>query len=182
MYFHHEENNEKIILRRFFWDSCVLSSWKISGLLFQPIMFFLFFLNDIFLFHIIGKKAFFLQNIYAFTPAQNIARDTMDPEYWLHIFSKSKIVHEWFQWHYLNWIGCKFGHQMAPLALIFGLSVAVGWVSSIVTGPWNALLALSVSVSIEFVSSSARITSVKFQKGQSVTTGPLDRIRETMFR
>ena len=54
----------------------------------------------------------------------------------------SRIVHEWFQWHYLNWIGCKFGHQMAPLALIFGLSVAVGWVSSIVTLPLNALLAL----------------------------------------
>ena len=52
-----------------------------------------------------------------------------------------------------------------------------GCVTCIATSPWIALLALSVS--IEFVSSSARVTSAKFQKGVSVsyfeTTGPIDR-------
>ena len=156
MYFHHEENNKKIILRRFFLGFMCFVFMKNFRFTIPAHHVFLVFFKRHISFSYYRKKAFFLQNIYAFTPAQNIARDTMDPEYWLHIFSKSKIVHEWFQWHYLNWIGCKFGHQMAPLALIFGLSVAVGWVSSIITLPWNALLALSVS--IEFVSSSARIS------------------------
>ena len=39
-------------------------------------------------------------------------------------------------------------------------------ISCIATLPWIALLALSVS--IELVSSSARVTSVKFQQGVSV--------------
>ena len=47
--------------------------------------------------------------------------------------------------------------------------------------PWNVLLALSVSIGL--VSSSARVTSVKFQKPLSVcqfeTTGPIDRTPET---
>ena len=54
---------------------------------------------------------------------------------------------------------------MAPLALIPKL--ATGKVTRIATLPWIALLALSVS--IEFVSSSARVTSVKFQQGVLVT-------------
>ena len=50
-------------------------------------------------------------------------------------------------------IGSKFGHQVTSLALLG---------SKVGTLPWNALLALSVC--IEFVSSSARVTSVKFAK------------------
>ena len=52
-----------------------------------------------------------------------------------------------------------------------------GCVTCIVTLPWIVLLALSGS--IELVSLSARVTSVMFQKGLSVsqleTTGPIDR-------
>ena len=48
-----------------------------------------------------------------------------------------------------------------------------GCIACIATLPWNALLALSVS--IELVSSSARVTSVKFQKGVWRTSGPIDR-------
>ena len=50
----------------------------------------------------------------------------------------------------------------------------------IATLPLIALLALSVS--IEFVSSSARVTSVKFQKGivsEFETSEPIDRTPET---
>ena len=57
---------------------------------------------------------------------------------------------------------------MAPLALVPNLATRL---------PWNALLALSVS--IEFVSSSARVRSVMLQQSHSVsqweTTGPIDR-------
>ena len=53
-------------------------------------------------------------------------------------------------------ISSNFGHQMAPLALVPILA----------TLPWIALLALSVS--IELVSSSARVNSVKFQQRQFV--------------
>ena len=52
-----------------------------------------------------------------------------------------------------------------------------GCVTCIATLPWVALLTLSVS--IELVSSSARVTSVKFQKGvrrtDRQTSGPIDR-------
>ena len=52
-----------------------------------------------------------------------------------------------------------------------------GWVTFIATLPGITLLALSVS--IELVSSSARVTSVKFHKRLVVcdgqTTGPIDR-------
>ena len=52
-----------------------------------------------------------------------------------------------------------------------------GWVTCIATLPGIALLALSVS--IDLVSSSARVTSVKFQQGVLVcdggTSGPKDR-------
>ena len=66
-------------------------------------------------------------------------------------------------------ISSNFGHQMAALALVAKL--ATRWrrlyqlqiwppiIICITTLPWIALLALSVS--IEFVSSSARVTSVK---------------------
>ena len=52
----------------------------------------------------------------------------------------------------------KSDHQMAPLALVANFATTL---------PWVALLALSVS--IDLVSSSARFTSVKFQKPLSVT-------------
>ena len=59
---------------------------------------------------------------------------------------------------------------MAPLALVANL--VTRWHHLY----WIALLALSVS--IEFVSSSARVTSVKFQQGVSLTeletTRPID--------
>ena len=77
------------------------------------------------------------------------------------------------RWCHLNWfqiwspdgitcISSKFGHQMAPLALV-----------TIATLPWIVLLTLSVS--IELVSSSARVTSVKFQQRLSLTQSVSDR-------
>ena len=49
---------------------------------------------------------------------------------WVNL--SARIVQDWFQWHYLNWlqiwspdgatwISSKFGHQMAPLALVQNL-------------------------------------------------------------
>ena len=67
---------------------------------------------------------------------------------------------------YTTCIRSKFGHQVAPLALL-GSKVGhqVVDVTRIATLLWNALSALSVGieliVSIELVSSSARVTSVK---------------------
>ena len=55
-------------------------------------------------------------------------------------------------------IDSKFGHQVMSLALLG---------SKVATLPWNALLALSVS--IEFVSSSARVTSINSAKGLLVS-------------
>ena len=71
-------------------------------------------------------------------------------------------------------IGSKFGHQLAPFALLPKLATRLH--HCIATLPWIALLALSVS--IELVSSSARVTSVKsyttsWSDGQ--TSGPKDR-------
>ena len=71
------------------------------------------------------------------------------------------------KWHYLRlfkiyssggatFIGSKAGHQVATLVDV------ANWVPG-VTLTLTALLALSVS--IELVSSSARVTSVKFAKG-----------------
>ena len=54
------------------------------------------------------------------------------------------------------------GHQVAPLEETW----PPGYVTCIATLPWIALLALTVS--IDLVSSSARVTSVKFAKGGSV--------------
>ena len=62
-------------------------------------------------------------------------------------------------------IGSKFGHQLAPFALLPKLATRLH--HCIATLPWIALLALSVS--IELVSSSARVTSVKSTKGVFVT-------------
>ena len=62
-------------------------------------------------------------------------------------------------------IGSKFGHQLAPFALFPKLATRLH--HCIATLPWIALLALSVS--IELVSSSARVTSVKFHKGVLVS-------------
>ena len=87
-----------------------------------------------------------------------------------------------------NCTGYKFYHQIAPLALLANLAPVTlfvnfatrwhflhwfeiwqpGWLDeSHATLPWIALLALSVS--IDLVSSSAGVTSVKFQKGQWVS-------------
>ena len=72
-------------------------------------------------------------------------------------------------------IGSKFGHQLAPFALLPKLATRLH--HCIATLPWIALLALSVS--IELVSSSARVTSVKSYKPLVVclwrTSGPKDR-------
>ena len=92
----------------------------------------------------------------------------------------------WHHLHYLQiWppdgttcISCKFGHQMAQLGLVQNLvirwrhlhclqSCPPGCITCIATLPWIALLALSVS--IELVSSSARVTSVKSTQGLSLT-------------
>ena len=72
-------------------------------------------------------------------------------------------------------IGSKFGHQLAPFALLPKLATRLH--HCIATLPWIALLALSVS--IELVSSSARVTSVKSTQPLGVclwrTSGPKDR-------
>ena len=69
-------------------------------------------------------------------------------------------------------IGSKFGHEVAPLALVLKLATRLH--QCIATLPWIALLALSVG--IELVSSLARVTSVKFHKGgvgsDGRTSGP----------
>ena len=62
-------------------------------------------------------------------------------------------------WATISCIGSKFG-QVAPLALVLKLATRLH--HCIATLPWIALLALSVG--IELVSSSARVTSVKSQK------------------
>ena len=67
-------------------------------------------------------------------------------------------------------IGSKFGHQLAPFALLPKLATRLH--HCIATLPWIALLALSVS--IELVSSSARVTSVKSYKRLVVCDGHLD--------
>ena len=61
---------------------------------------------------------------------------------------------------------------MAPFTL-FAHCWPPGCVTCIDILPWIALLALSVS--IELVSSSARITSAKSQQGLGQTSGPKDR-------
>ena len=126
----------KRIIKKLFWDVFfVLSSWKISGLLFQPIMFF-------FKRHIsfsYNRKKYFSCKTFTLSHQHKSLPETQWTQSIDSISSvnlSSRIVHKWFQWQYLNWIGCKFGHQMAPIAFIFGLSVAVGWVSSIVTLPF----------------------------------------------
>ena len=75
------------------------------------------------------------------------------------------IQHLVIRWRHLHWFQswpsggdtCKFGHQFA--------STCIG------TLTWIALLAISVS--IELVSSSARVNSVKFVKGQWQRFGPI---------
>ena len=62
-------------------------------------------------------------------------------------------------------IGSKFGHRVAPLALVLKLATSLYHCSA--TLSWIALLALSVG--IELVSPLARVTSVKFHKGVLVT-------------
>ncbi len=62
-------------------------------------------------------------------------------------------------------IGSKVGHLVHDI--ISKVPKLANMLSHIATLPWIALLTLSVS--IQFVSSSARVTSVKFQKGVSRT-------------
>ena len=78
-------------------------------------------------------------------------------------------------------ICCKFDHQMAQLAQKLVIrwhhlhclqSWPPGCITWIATLPWIVLLALSVN--IELVSSSARITSVKSQQGGVLTDGHPD--------
>ena len=88
--------------------SCALSSCKISALLFQPIM--CCFKKRHISFHIIRKKTFSLLDQHKTLPETQRTRSI---ESISSVNLSSRIVHEWFQWHYLNWIGCKFGHQIA---------------------------------------------------------------------
>ena len=60
---------------------------------------------------------------------------------------------------------CKWRHQVTSLPKFEGCPP--GWVTCIATLPWITLLTLSVS--IKLVSLSARVTSVKFQKGLGLT-------------
>ena len=66
-------------------------------------------------------------------------------------------------------ISSKFVHQMALLALALKLTTRLH--HCIATLPWIALLAFSVN--FELVSSSARVASVKFQKGVGQSGGHL---------
>ena len=83
-----------------------------------------------------------------------------------------------------TYISCKFDQQVGLLASVANLAIRwpclhqlqiwpPGGATCIATLPWIALLASSVC--IELVSSSARVTSVKFQKGVGVTSVPIDR-------
>ena len=64
-------------------------------------------------------------------------------------------------WATIICIVSKFGHQVAPLALVLKLATRLH--HCIATFSWIARLALSVG--IELLSSSARVTSVKSAKG-----------------
>ena len=130
----------------------------------------------------------------ASTRGKNIARATTDPEIDSVTWTKfgnnmaplalfANLATRWSHLHMLQiWppdgttcISCKFGHQMALVQ-----NLVISWrhlhcfqswppdcVTCIATLPWIALLALSAS--IELVSSSARVTSVKSTKGLSLT-------------
>ena len=67
-------------------------------------------------------------------------------------------------------IGSKFGHEVAPLALVLKLATRLH--QCIATLPWIALLALSVG--IELVSSLARVTSVKSSQSLGLSNGHPD--------
>ena len=97
----------------------------------------------------------------------------------------ANLTTRWRHLHYLQiWppdgatcISCKFGHQMAQLGLVQNFVIRwrhlhclqnwpPGCVTCIATLLWIVLLALSVS--IDLVSSSARVTSVKSTQPPSV--------------
>ena len=102
------------------------------------------------------------------------------PRNWLHNLEFS---HRFLIWSPsgATWISCKYNHQETPFVLIANLAtrwhhlhpleiwLPVG-TTCITTLPWVALL--TSSVSIDLVSSSARVTSVKLAKGVYVTSGP----------
>ena len=71
-------------------------------------------------------------------------------------------------------MGSNFGHQLALLALVTSLQPGgATCIATLHALPWNVLLALSVSIGL--VSSSARVTSVKFaQVAHSVSERELD--------
>ena len=93
--------------------------------------------------------------------------------------SVPNLATRWRHWHWLQiwptdgttWINFKFSLQVESLALPHCNAMQCNAM------PWIALLALSVS--IELVISSARVTSVRSAKGLSVCewerTGPIDR-------
>ena len=105
-----------------------------------------------------------------------------------NLATRWRYLHQFQFWHQLkilppNGATCKFGPQMAPLALVANLTTRwrhlhclqswpPGCVTCIATLPWIAILTLSVS--IDLVSSSARVTSVKSAKGVLLTDGHPD--------
>ena len=128
----------------------------------------------------------------------NIARGTTDPGYWLYslnYFSDgnqfkdgvtcigSKFCHLYFFWictfwFVANWF--KIWSSGDVTCIAWFQSWPPGCVTCVATLPWIALSALSVS--IELVSSAARVTSVKSATRsltQWETTGPIDRTPET---
>ena len=104
---------------------------------------------------------------------------------WRHLpFASRKFCHRMMP----HPLFAHFGHQNELFALIANLTTrrVLKWhnllcfqswppdcIICIATLPWIALLTLSVS--IELVSSSARVTSVKSHKGVLRTSGPKDR-------
>ena len=110
----------------------------------------------------------------------NIARGTTDPEIdsvtWTNFVNNMAPLA--LVANLATCISCIFGHQVTQRGLVQNLvmrwchlhclqSWPLGWVTCIATLLWIALLALSVS--IELVSSSARVTSVKPAQGVGVT-------------
>ena len=106
----------------------------------------------------------------------------LPPKFYLQDFATIWYLIRWLQFWPLalkanvatSW---KFGHQVQNLVirwrhLHWFQCCPPGWVTCIATLPGIALLALSVG--IDLVSSSARVTSVKFQKHDSVSDGHPD--------
>ena len=106
----------------------------------------------------------------------------LPPKFYLQDFATIWYLIRWLQFWPLalkanlatSW---KFGHQVQNLVirwrhLHWFQCCPPGWVTCIATLPGIALLTLSVG--IDLVSSSARVTSVKSHKGVSLTDGQTD--------